>query len=99
MEVFPQLMEEKAMHATVLASVTRITAAGVLPDLPPSLPSFLLICPMLCFTDRRQRDVLALTLRGRRVSALGPEVVVDDYPEETKAQQARDGNPFVFSCY
>ena len=39
---------------------------------------------------RRQRDVLALALRGQRLAALGPEAgaAVDDYPEETKAQQA-----------
>ncbi len=36
---------------------------------------------------RRQRDVLALTLRARRQAALGADAAVDDYPEETKAQQ------------
>ncbi|CAN0091031.1 unnamed protein product, partial [Ectocarpus sp. 12 AP-2014] len=40
--------------------------------------------------DGIQRDVLALTLRGRRQAALGPGITVDDYPEETKAHQAHE---------
>eukprot|EP00752_Nemacystus_decipiens_P006496 g5849.t1 len=42
--------------------------------------------------DGRQRDVLALALRRQRLAALGPEAgaAVDDYPEDTKAQQAEE---------
>lgn len=45
--------------------------------------------------------MLALTLRGRRQAALGPEVAaaVDDYPEETKAQQARASKLTVISKF
>lgn len=42
---------------------------------------------LLHLISSRQRDVLALTLRRRRQDALGPEVVVDDFPERTEAQQ------------
>ncbi|CBJ31800.1 hypothetical protein Esi_0282_0032 [Ectocarpus siliculosus] len=53
----------------------------------PTPPAVVLL---LGAVDGIQRDVLALTLRGRRQAALGPGVTVDDYPEETKAHQAHE---------
>ncbi|CAN0328770.1 unnamed protein product, partial [Ectocarpus sp. 8 AP-2014] len=61
------------------------TAVGV--SQAPTPPAVVLL---LGAVDGIQRDVLALTLRGRRQAALGPGVTVDDYPEETKAHQAHE---------
>ena len=83
------VLEFVAANTEIL--LLRLTAAFLhsLPARPPTLPLFL-VCAVLSTLLRRQRDVLALTLRGRRQAALGPEATaaVDDYPEETKAQQA-----------
>ncbi|CAM9470559.1 unnamed protein product [Pylaiella littoralis] len=44
---------------------------------------------LLGAVDGRQRDVLALTLRGHRLAARS-DVAVDDYPEETMAHQEEE---------
>lgn len=72
-----------------------MSALLVCSDPQTTEPRTLCCSPRTDPSNRRQRDVLALTLRGRRLAALGPEAsaAVDDYPEETKAQQASQVKP------